>query len=813
MNQDFLPLAEFVQDLLLGKHFPYEVKVSFEPLIKRMESFSEKSVMSDAVCQEVVQKLQLIENLPVGSNQREAYSVDLERLLAYYFPLFSQKDILGFVGGPFGQGFVYQTSAVKQLFQSDEYEIRVNGYDDITLAFFPILHPARLILDHCYHRQIDLDVSETFTLRHRRTGLEKHYRSTVFMDSINITEKNPLKPLTDETLQDLLNHYDDRDRWLAQFPPEDFAFEGLSFVLFEDVTEMEILSRIRERIGNSEDVTDLHSQVQFVEQQLQSFLNNERIVAGITPTIMREWNEKVSKLSILSRADSGLSIEHHPTLIEGSLYERVTQTRETIICRDLNDEPLTKTEQVLLANDISSLALIPVIDNQNEVIALIELGAPKETPLSAFTLFRLSEVLSLLKIGLNRFRREVENQISVFMQKEFTSIHPSVDWKFRQVAKTVLYHQQEHVDMDISFPDVYPLFGQLDIVGSSRARNQAIQADLSKNLSLLADTLQQCRQQIDFPLLGMIAHKVKNWKKKITDNFFSSDETQVSSFFLQEVHPLLRQMAEEHPSRVGAIIQGYFNGIDPEVGIVYEKRKDFEQTVSQINQSIAEFIEAEEISLQQILPHYFELYKTDGIEYNLYLGQSLLTEHKFSEHYLRNFRLWQLISMCNIVRQLEKTKEQLPLPLSTAQLIFVYGNTLNIQFRKDEKKFDVEGVYNVRYEIIKKRIDKAYVADKNERLTLAGHIAITYLDDKDKNEYHQYLTYLVQENYIEPKIEELTLEKVQGVEGIKALRVKVKIDGSTLKSTASIGAALSESVSKKRLSDSEKQSYVESLVV
>ena len=123
------------------------------------------------------------------------------------------------------------------------------------------------------------------------------------------------------------------------------------------------------------------------------------------------------------------------------------------------------------------------------------------------------------------------------------------------------------------------------------------------------------------------------------------------------------------------------------------------------------------------------------------------------------------------------------MPLSTAQLIFVYSNTLNIQFRNDEKKFDVEGVYNVRYEIIKKRIDKAYVAGKNERLTLAGHIAIAYLDEKDKAQYLQFLNYLAQEGYIEPKIEELSLEKVQGVEGIQALRVKVKMQEATLKNS------------------------------
>jgi hypothetical protein len=806
MEREFLPLAEFVQNLPMKNNFPYEVKVSFDPLIERVESFSKKSAMSDVVYQEVIQKFKQLEKLAASNSQHAEYSADLEHLLAYYFPLFSQKDILGFVGSPFGQSFVYQTPALKQLFLNGEYEIRLNGCDNMTPSFFPILHAARLILNHCYHRKIDLEVSETFTLRHRETGLEKHFRSSVYLDSINIVEKKPLKPLTDEALQNLLNNYDDRERWLAQFPPENFAFEGMSFVLFENVTEMEILSRVRERIGNSEDVADLHEQVQFVEQQLQSFLSNERIVSGITPIIMREWNEKVAKLSILSRSDSGLSIDQHPTLIQGSLYEKVSQTKETIICRDLNEEPVTEVEQLLLANGISSLILIPVIDNQGEIVALIELGAPAETPLSAFTLFRLSEVISLLKIGLNRFRREVENSVSVFMQKEFTSIHPSVDWKFRQVAKMALFHKQEHIDMDISFPNVYPLFGQLDIVGSSRARNQAIQADLDKNLSLLADTLEQCRQQIDFPLLGMTAYKVERWKKKIADNFFSSDETQVSSFLLQQVHPLLRQIAEEHASKVATAIQRYFDHIDSEVGIVYEKRKAFEQTVSQINQSIAQFIDAEEASLQQVLPHYFELYKTDGIEYNLYIGQSLLAERKFSEYYVHNFRLWQLISMAKIVRQLEHTKAQLPLPLSTAQLIFVYSNTLNIQFRKDEKKFDVEGVYNVRYEIIKKRIDKAYVVGKNERLTLAGHIAIAYLDDKDKTEYQQYLNYLVQEGYIEPKIEELTLEKVQGVEGIRALRVKVKMqeatsDEAALDKATLKGTSLEENLGPKEQSD------------
>ncbi len=38
---------------------------------------------------------------------------------------------------------------------------------------------------------------------------------------------------------------------------------------------------------------------------------------------------------------------------------------------------------------------------------------------------------------------------------------------------------------DISFDDIYPLYGQIDIVASSEARNDAIQKDLLDQLELI----------------------------------------------------------------------------------------------------------------------------------------------------------------------------------------------------------------------------------------------------------------------------------------------------------------------------------------
>ncbi len=60
----------------------------------------------------------------------------------------------------------------------------------------------------------------------------------------------------------------------------------------------------------------------------------------------------------------------------------------------------------------------------------------------------------------------------------------------------------------------------------------------------------------------------------------------------------------------------------------------------------------------------------------------------------------------------------------------------------DEKQFDVDGTYNARYEIIKKRIDKAHVKGSEERVTQKGKIAIIYSNRNDEREYLRYIKYL-----------------------------------------------------------------------
>ncbi len=95
-------------------------------------------------------------------------------------------------------------------------------------------------------------------------------------------------------------------------------------------------------------------------------------------------------------------------------------------------------------------------------------------------------------------------------------------------------------------------------------------------------------------------------------------------------------------------------------------------------------------------------------------------------------------------------------------------------FKTDENKLAVEGAYNIRYEIMKKRIDKAVIKDTEERLTQIGKIAIVYTQNSEAVEYREYLEFLIAKNYlIEDTIEDLLLEDLQGIKGLRALRIQI----------------------------------------
>lgn len=318
------------------------------------------------------------------------------------------------------------------------------------------------------------------------------------------------------------------------------------------------------------------------------------------------------------------------------------------------------------------------------------------------------------------------------------------------------------------------MYGEIDIVASSEVRNEAIQQDLIDQLHLIKELIIAAKEVEQLDIYKQIDFRINEFDEDLRQGLNASSEQKVFNLLQREIEPVLEHIKKQSPT-LHKMVSEYRKKINSETGIIYNNRKNYDEAVQQINRTMARYIDQKQVEAQKIYPHFFERYKTDGVEHNIYIGASMA--HKstkaFDLVYLYNLRLWQLSTLCEMENRFYQIQQNMPLKLDAASLILVYNSTLSIRYRIDEKHFDVDGTYNARYEIIKKRIDKALVKGTDERITQKGKIVIIYSNRSDEREYLRYIKYLQSKQYLGENVEMLELEDVQGVIGLKAIRVEV----------------------------------------
>src|SRR5262249_13618327 len=338
----------------------------------------------------------------------------------------------------------------------------------------------------------------------------------------------------------------------------------------------------------------------------------------------------------------------------------------------------------------------------------------------------------------------------------------------------------------IVFSDVFPLYAIADIRGSSTQRSWAIQSDLLAQLGLAREILRAAHDPPPPPIPDQLTHRIDTYMAGIEMSLRSGDEMAILGFLRSEIETLFDHLGK-FGTQVRDGIEAYRRGVDPRIGSVYAKRKEFDESVTLITETISSYIDLEEQAAQAMYPHYFEQQKTDGVDYSIYVGGALIEDGRYDPLYLKNLRLWQLMVSCGVALRAERLKDRLAVPLEVTSLILVQHTPLAIRFRFDEKRFDVDGAYNVRYEIIKKRIDKAVIRGTTERLTQPGKVAIVYSHGSEAAEWREYVEYLQKLGYLAQDVEDLELEELQGAQGLRALRVTVDLTGRNANAPIALG--------------------------
>ena len=194
---------------------------------------------------------------------------------------------------------------------------------------------------------------------------------------------------------------------------------------------------------------------------------------------------------------------------------------------------------------------------------------------------------------------------------------------------------------------------------------------------------------------------------------------------------------------------------------------------------MTEILDSEQIALQKVYPHYFERFRTDGVEHNLFIGSSITPTQIYDSMYLYNLRLWQMQVMCKMVMLHEQTKKNLAFNMDLTSLIMVFSDPIAIKFRMDEKRFDVESNDDIRYELMKKRLAKAMVKNTNERLVQPHKLTIVYLNENDKSDYLNYIQFLQYKGYFFNEIEFVEVENLQDITNLQAIRLTINSNFNT----------------------------------
>ncbi|MBD2768562.1 GAF domain-containing protein [Hymenobacter sp. BT664] len=762
--------------------FPFRSTLSLEPLIAYWQQREDArnagiAQLARAIGEQVAQA-------PLCRGPLSDFSIlecnrDLVEalMLAIFPPASFATDISGVVG-PFQRHCFYATRHFAEVMLNKDGTIKQPLNIDLpTMERQLGLMAYHFVLHRVYGASLPSLGTIIFTVPDYQIGLYRHYGVDFNSDFVTVKVVGEPPALTPEQIEMLIHNRHRPEYWRELLPPEHFELEGFNFLQLVDVTDQEILSELKYDLLEH-DVLQTPARFEQIQEKLRVLFAQPTLQLGIAAydekkRVFEDFGRKINH-SFLTKKVAHQSADSSFRLI----YDRLLQEREPLVLKDVAtaDIPEDLRAQILgLGIHSAILALLPY---GNDTVGLLELGSPHVGGLDEFDMDKVAQFIPLFAVAVKRNAEELQTRVQAIIREKFTAIHPTMEWRFMDAARNLLAKLDagnRTAEMEpIVFEEVYPMHGSCDIRGSSTARNEAIQGDLIEHLNLADKVLKKALECQQLPILDELKFYVTKHLKRLREGMLTGDEANIYDSLKREVEPLFEYLAR-HTPELRPIITKYWSNIDSKLGILYKRRQDFEKSVTALNDAVSDYLDEEEEKAQLMYPHYFHRSKTDGVEFNIYVGSTLVQNKPFDLVFLKNLRLWQLLTMVEITRRTAALKETLPVPLDTTQLILIHGQPLDIRFRQDERQFDVDGAYNIRYEIIKKRIDKATLLGTGERLTQPGTIALVYTQTREAVEYYEYIDYLQDRRLLEPGVEELELEELQGVKGLLALRVRVKL--------------------------------------
>lgn len=758
---------------------PFQVKLSFHKLIERYKQLA--SFEKGPVAKLAKAKLKLINSYPDlvegidGEAKLASMSKTISQFLSDIFPVTLTNEEIKAVTIPYQNKIFNPTAKFSRIIapSGSSFEISFGGGNRD--CFY--IASCYLILKRFYGIEIDIHKSVYFHTSSEE-GVDKHYKVLYNFEYLEIVPSPRAPLILQSDIEDLIENYDKPADWLAKFPPASWILKGFALITLVDVTEETAIAILKNNFlgqrsfpGLQRNLNKIFSSV-FNIPDLNvgfSFFEQEEGILSISP-----FEQKIQSFLL-----NGMQQSHHVGVLCTHSYKKLIDTREHLIVPDIAKFMEAYPESVVSMNlgsqQVKSFIMTPIIKN-DVILGVLEVVSFKPHQLNGFNVGKLDMVIPNIVDTIDRKLYELQNEIQVFIQDTYTRLDASVVWKFKKEALNFLRCRNAGIEYhlkEIVFQEVFALYGQVDIKNSSAKRNECVRADLTAQLEQLLLLAALFENHARTPLKKDTIEQLMTFLTGLSRGIYTDTEQEIENYLEGIIYPGLSKFTEKYRTRNNEITQFLEKSKNPN-GQFFAERQKYEQSISLINDNCARILDKHQRDLQQIIPHYYERFKTDGVEHNLYCGPSISPEFHFSLQHLYLLRLNQLRILCEINFEHLRLKGGYPFPMELTSLILTYQTPLTIRFRTDEQHFDVEGAYSLRYQVIKKRIDKACIFGSDERIVQPGKITIVYSESKERAEYMNYIRQIQLEGRL-GKIEDFDLEDLQGIFGLKGLRVALSV--------------------------------------
>jgi hypothetical protein len=763
--------------------------LSFRPLINTWKELAKNGRQgSRQLYSELLAKVNNVPELmePIEDESLLDKHRDLvEQMMATIFPvtLSDKQDLYGAMV-PFQMRVVFGSEKFTKLFMSTaDNSINMPALlDSDSLHKEKLTGAYQIILSRLYNMPVPDIMTSVHAYTCADTSLDRYMELELDTRFVTVSYKGELPLLPAECMSGGSRGCEltDIPEIRHAFDLNNFQFEGMAIITLKDVTDREVYNVIRNRllqIDNFSDATIFNE----LQRQIQNLVGVPGAQTAIKPFYRVNDHLVVSELySYASVPHENLPSSEKVNHIYNTVREALKDSDAPLLFPVISQEVVDKYPfmSTVVKMGYKSVIMCPLFTASKVMIGMVIVMSDKESQFTWKHVAKLEPAIPLFKLALEKTQQELDHQVDRVIKDQFTAVQDAVEWRFTETALNYLInkHRGEQTKIEpITFNHVYPLYGAIDIRNSSVERNHAIQQDLLEQLHLAQNIIRLAKKETTFPLLDEILFKLKKYIHSVNNILFADEEIAIHHFLKTEIVNLFTHIQSIIPA-LDEEIRTYLSAIDSPVEMLYNHRKSYEESITTINNEVARLIDDEQRAAQKIFPHYFERFATDGVDFNIYIGQSITPEKKFDFFYLKNLKIWQLNTLAKAAKLTHKLQKKLKVPLQTSQLILAHSQPISISFRTAERKFDVDGAYNIRYEIIKKRIDKVHIKDSNERLTQPGKLAIVYSQTHEANEYLEYIEFLQSQGLLTGEVEKFDLEDLQGVSGLRGLRVGINFN-------------------------------------